>query len=200
MSEGTIQDLITRIKREGILVRNEGAHSLKTIGNKIELFSGVLKSIESELKTHTGLFKIMIGELAFEAKELNDLIKDARRSKETADVGGKEKTVKDDKKKQGDDGDNAKTAVDLSGLLGISAAAIGALAGAFSGWVKAIKFFTPNFVVKALDFMKGKIVGSIMKIGTVITETIIGGMKFIRGPIKYLQIVDQVTAVERSAV
>lgn len=183
MSEGTIQDLITRIKREGILVRNEGAHSLKTIGNKIELFSGVLKSIESELKTHTGLFKIMIGELAFEAKELNDLIKDARRSKETADVGGKEKTVKDDKKKQGDDGDNAKTAVDLSGLLGISAAAIGALAGAFSGWVKAIKFFTPNFVVKALDFMKGKIVGSIMKIGTVIAETIMGGMKFIRGPI-----------------
>ena len=182
MSDATIQDLITRIKREGVLVRNEGAHSIKSVSGKIDLFTGVLKSIENELKTHTGLFKIMIGELAFEAKELNDLIKDARRKQETDQLGGESKTG------GGDDGSppdepKKKPEVDLTGLLGLSAMAIGALAGAFSGWIKAIQFFTPNFVIKALDSMKEKIVSSIMTIGKTIGATLIEGVKFLRGPI-----------------
>jgi len=183
VSDATIQDLITRIKREGVLVRNEGAHSIKSVGGKIDLFTGVLKSIENELKTHTGLFKIMIGELAFSAKELNDLIKDANRERATTAVGGKKKEKSEDQAARDDGGDNQDNAIDLTGLLGISAAAIGALSGAFSGWIKAIQFFTPNFVVKALDFMKGKIVSSIMTIGKTIGTTLMEGVKFLRGPI-----------------
>lgn len=183
MSEGTIQDLITRIKREGVLVRNEGAHSIKSVGGKIDLFTGVLKSIENELKIHTGLFKIMIGELAFSAKELNDLIKDANRDKATTGVGGKKKEKPEDQAARDEAGDNQDNAIDLTGLLGISAAAIGALSGAFSGWIKAIQFFTPSFVVKALDFMKSKIVGSILAIGDTIGSALIQGVKFLRGPI-----------------
>ena len=182
MSDGTIQDLITRIKREGLLVRNEGAHSLKTIGAKIDLFSGVLTSIERELKVHTKLFKVMALELAYEAKDLDEMLKDAKRKKDTTGLGGKEKVGKEDKVQQ-DEPKNEQEAIDLSGLLGISAAAIGALAGAFSGWIKAIKFFTPEFVVKALDFMKSKIVGTIMSIGSTFGTAIAEGIKFLRGPI-----------------
>ena len=90
--------------------------------------------------------------------------------------------AKEDKVQQ-DNTQNEETAIDLSGLLGLSAAAIGALAGAFTGWIKAIRFFTPNFVVKALDFMKSKIVGSIMTIGKTIGATLMEGVKFLRGPI-----------------
>ncbi len=174
MNDGAVQALIARIKREGLLVRNEGANSLKSISTKIDVFSGVLTSIHTELKAQTDLFKIMI---------LDEATRDAKRKKETESVGGREKPAK----KKGDKVEpvdrNEEAAIDLSGLLGISAMAIGSLTGAFAGWIKAIKFFTPNVVLKALDSVKTKIVGSIMNIGKSISLAFMEGIKFLRGPI-----------------
>jgi hypothetical protein len=183
VSEGTIQDLINRVKREGVLLRNEGAHSIKTVEVKVDIFTDVLKSIHSELETQTKLFMIMTDQLANEANVLNEMLRDAKRTGDTAGVGGKRKEPRGDRTAPLDEVANEEAAIDLSGLLGLSAAAIGALAGAFSGWIKALKFFTPGFVVKALDFMKSQIVGSIMTIGKTIGTTLMDGMKFIRGPI-----------------
>jgi len=182
VNEGTIQDLIARVKREGLLVRNEGAHSIKTVGIKIDVFTEVLKSIHAELKTQTKLFKVMAAELAYEARDLDEMLKDAKRKKDTSGVGGRKKDAKGDQVAPGD-AVNDDAAIDLSGLLGLSAAAIGALAGAFTGWIKAVKFFTPNFVIKALNFMKSQIVGSITSIGKTIGATLMQGVKFLRGPI-----------------
>ena len=54
------QSIIDRLTREGILLRNEGAHSIKSLKVDLEKFGGVLDTINNSINEQVEVLRTMV--------------------------------------------------------------------------------------------------------------------------------------------
>lgn len=184
MAEAGFSGVIERIKAEGLLTRNTGTNSIKSVGTKLDAMTSLLKSIDHHLNIQTLFMEIMIGELGIVSAEINELIADAARARANESVKGKSDKGEGGKpykssSKASAEGSPDGSILDLLSLGGLTASLVGAAIGMVKGQLKAINFFSGGLFNKALAALSGKILGVIDDIGGVVVK----GFKAIRNTV-----------------
>lgn len=177
MAEGTIAELISRIKAEGELNRNTGTHSIKSVKDKIDVLTPVLRSISASAEN----LGVITGILQRQEQTLIDSIEDRKRQEDF------NPTESDNT--PGQAGDTAPPSVPPAeqqniialfgglGLIGSAiAASLGGIMGVIKGQYDAIKaigrILTPASWTQLLDDLKLGVSNSFAALKSGITSRI----------------------------
>ncbi len=179
-NNSTMRDLITKVQAEGNKSRDSTEDTINGVVVGFDGFANVLDLIYAEILKHTGLMRQTINQLRYQSAAMDEMVEDFGRmmefqslrvqpSAENTTGGGTSAPT------PGQPG-NPGQGMDISGLLGLSAVAIGSLVGAFKGWIKAIDFFTFGKSTKWIASIEAKF----LSIGSKITKVFASGLEIVK--------------------
>jgi hypothetical protein len=179
VANNTMRDLITKVQSEGNKSRDTTEVAIRGIGVEFDGFSTVLESIYAEMKKHTGLMQQTVYQLRYTSAAIDELIEDFTRMLEFQSLNTQASPAKGGSqasKTGATTTNNDDAGMDIGNLLGLSAVAIGALAGAFRGWIKAIDFFSFGRFTKWVATIEAKF----MSMGSSIVKVFTSGLDLVK--------------------
>ena len=179
-NNSTMRDLITKVQAEGNKSRNSTEDAIDGVVVGFEGFGNILDLIYAEIRKQTTLMSKTVLQLRYQSAAMDELVEDFSRMMEFQSL-----RTQPSAEQSGTDGRGAPApgepgkpgqGMDISGLLGLSAVAIGSLVGAFKGWIKAIDFFTFGKSTKWIASIEAKF----LSIGSKITGVFMSGLEIVK--------------------
>ena len=168
----TIGDLIVTIRNNG---DNQDYYS-ESIIESIDRLTDVVKTFGRFMMVQSVILDRFVKQ---SDNLLSELIEDLKRANAENSVrrgsdGEDDGRAEPNGEPTGDDKKGATSLLSLLSIGGVTAALIGSALGLVAGQLKAIKAFSPKFIDNAIDMMKSKTVGVVVKVTDTVIDAING--------------------------